>query len=360
MTGNYTKNQGGIGGQAVGSGIIMSHQNVGVVDNYNATTAVDGNLTQCVNSGGGYGNWWYQSMVITAKGNESYNSWPPTGTRCGADTGGFDFDNGTSQGLLEFNYAHMTYGLSLGFFQSAVGTFPMGPNSAAYNIFENGTAGCGDNTCAMVAPGGGNGSTIINNAIWNGYNATITGWGGSYTGYENASAIGYGGACPSGGLIANNIVVANGNPNSPAHTNANMVTGGYGPAQSCRTITYQSNDWYPLAGQPFYQAAVGRGNITGVSNWNAASGDTGIQVSPNFAGRGGGAGVTCYSGSGVPTAPTCVTNYKLQSGSSLIGAGLNLTEAPYDLTLPTTDFFNVAIPNSVGTGYNLGADGAYH
>ena len=157
MTGNYTKNQGGIGGQAVGSGIIMNHQNVNVVDNYNATTAVDGNLTQCVNSGGGYGNWWYQSIGIAAKGNESYNSWPPTGTRCGADTGGYDFDNGTSQGVLEFSYAHTHYGLSMGFFQSAVGTFPMGPDTAAYNIFENGTAGCGDNTCAMVAPGGGNG-----------------------------------------------------------------------------------------------------------------------------------------------------------------------------------------------------------
>ena len=171
--------------------------------------------------------------------------------------------------------------------------------------------------------------------------ATVT---GNYT--KNQGGIG--GEAVGSGIIMN-------------HQNVNVVDkGGYGPAQSCRTITYQSDDWYPLAGQPFYQAAVGRGNITGVSNWNAASGDTGIQINPNFASRGGGAGVTCYSGSGVPTAPTCVTNYKLQTGSSLIGPGLNLTEAPYDLTLPTTDFFNVAIPNSVGTGYNLGADGAYH
>ena len=357
VTGNYTKNQGGIGGQAVGSGIIMSNQSVGVVDNYNATTAVDGNLAQCVNSGGGYGNWWYQSMGIAAKGNESYNSWPPTGTRCGADTGAFDFDNGTSQGLLEFNYAHTTYGLSLGFFQSAVGAFPMGPNTAAYNIFENGVAGCGDNTCAMFNPGGGAGSWSYNNIVWNGYNSTPrTIYGGNYAGYINGSAVAWGAVCSTGGLFANNMVVANGHPG--VGVPANLVTRSWGGACAKGVLQFANNDWYPLAGSGNWEGQ------TSVTGWNNISGDTGISVNPNFASAGPlgsppGTILTCYAGSGVPTAPTCATNYQLQSGSSLIGAGLNLALAPYSLTVPTTDYFRTTIPNGVGTGFNLGADGAH-
>jgi hypothetical protein len=79
---NYTANQGGIGGGAAGvnsgaygSGITVSDGFYNIVDNYNATTAIDGNFTACVNSGGGYGNWWFTGKGVVAIGNESYNSW---------------------------------------------------------------------------------------------------------------------------------------------------------------------------------------------------------------------------------------------------------------------------------------------
>ena len=56
----------------------------------------------------------------------------------------------------------------------------------------------------------------------------------------------------------------------------------------------------------------------------------------------------------------CLKNYELQTGSTLIGTGLELTQAPYSLTLPTADYFMNAIPNGVGTGFNYGSDGAHH
>ena len=56
----------------------------------------------------------------------------------------------------------------------------------------------------------------------------------------------------------------------------------------------------------------------------------------------------------------CPTNYELQAGSTLIGAGLDLTQAPYNLTLPIQDYYTNAIPNGSGSGWNYGADGATH
>ena len=362
LTGNYTADQGGAAGISNSTGLYFALA-YNVVDNYNALSTVGGNMTGCNSGGAGYGTYWYSSRAVTAIGNESYNNWPPANpsTRCAYDSGGFDMDQGTSLGVLEFSYAHETFGPSVGFFNLAVNNFPMGPNTARYNIFENGGANCGDGTCGMVGMGGGNGGTFISNVIWNGYN------GQNVPGYNNSV---YGGAlvygyqsCPVEGntaaLVVNNIVVAATNSGL-----AEMISGGSESiAQNCKTITYKSNDYYPIGGGSAYFRAVLSGqNYTSVTAWNAASGDTGISSNPNFAAPGGGTGATCYGGygTGIPAAPTCVTNYKLQTGNTMIGAGINLTQSPYNLTLPATDYFGATIPNGVGTGYNLGADGDHH
>lgn len=359
VTSNYTANQGSLGGTDPPAGIFFGIA-YNIVDTNNAGTAVQSNMTTCAGGGGGYPNWWYQSQGLSISGNESWNSFPPIGG-CLVDSGGFDLDNGTSQGVFEFNYAHESYGPMMGTFASPVHSFPMGAHTLAYNIIENGGFS-GDGTGGMTGPGSSPNGPVstFNNVIWNGQNGTkATGPFGSYGYTLNNYALSYGGNCApaNGHLFANNIVVASANSGY-----ANMVSGGYNAVgQFCTTINYKNNDYYPLSGNAHFRAVVNGGTYNGVAAWNAASGDTGPTpgVNPNFASPGGAAARTCYGG-GNPAAPTCVTNYALQTGSSLIGSGLNLTQASDPMTVPSTDYFGNAIPNGVGTGYNFGVDGAHH
>jgi hypothetical protein len=241
----------------------------------------------------------------------------------------------------------------------------MGQNTAQYNLGENG-AHSGDGTGSMVGPGGGSSATMINNVLWNGANGTSGAPYGNYT--INAAAFGYGGACPTTALFANIITVAH-----VGNNGAHMVSGGYyAVAQNCKTVIYKSNDWYALSGYPYFRAVlngVSYIGATALTNWQNASGDTGPNTNgngtnPNFANGGGGLGTTCYVPGTMPGnigAASCPNNYLLQTGSSLIGSALDLSQPPYDLIFPATDYYNVAIPNGTGTtGYNYGADGAHH
>jgi hypothetical protein len=53
---------------------------------------------------------------------------------------------------------------------------------------------------------------------------------------------------------------------------------------------------------------------------------------------------------------TVAADYKLQGASPMKGVGLNLF-TQFSLANPTTDYFGAPLPNAVGTGYNVGADG---
>jgi hypothetical protein len=334
------------------------------------------NATKC---GNGYANWWFQAIGMMMKGNETYQIFPnapiapPNGT---CDIGGFDFDLGTSYGMMEFNYAHEIWGPTFGVFGRATGAFQAGANTQAYNIFENGGMGFRDGSSGNGLPAGVPGGSLVgpstdvagplayyNNTHWNGYNGTtdITTTGG----VVHTAVFGYGLVCSIKpgweNIVANNLSVAA----TYSGTDADMVTGVFQP--NCTNYTYRTNDWYALAGNAVFSHVLNSSTFTGVPAWNAASGDTGQTVgqngvNPNFAGTGG-AGTTCYAGTGIPSNPGaagCPGNYKLQTGNTLISQGTDLTLSPHNLTLPPTDYFMSAIPNGHGTGYNYGADGAFH
>jgi hypothetical protein len=50
----------------------------------------------------------------------------------------------------------------------------------------------------------------------------------------------------------------------------------------------------------------------------------------------------------------------LSHGAAAVGRGIDLTAKPYNLKIGSRDYFGAAIPNGVGSGYNVGADGAAH
>jgi hypothetical protein len=320
------------------------------------------NNTTC---GAGYGNYpAYFSSYVTLKGNESYNHFPSPAAlaiHAPCDIGGFDFDNGSANGLANFNYSHETWGGAIGAFNATVGAIQMGPNTIAYNIFENGSASCGDGTCGMIGTLTGTGGPVAfyNNVVWNGYNGQINPVTGS--GYVRVGGWGFGGACAPAysnppNVYANNIWVS-----AADHFTgqAYMLRSGYNSAaQNCNAFTYRNNDYYALSGSPNWYGIANQ-TYTSLAQWNAATNDGAVGTNPNFAGSSGGAGTTCYSGSGAPVQPGTIPcpGYQLQPGNTMIGAGLDLTQAPYSLTLPTQDFYTIAVPNGTGTGYNLGADG---
>ncbi len=363
VTGNYT--------QYNGNGIVRTNGFINYIDTNNVTTASGGNAFNCTGGGSGYGNWQFEGKGFVMKGNEAFNIYPPPppSPSCNTDNGAFDFDNGISQGVGEFNYGHNTFGPLQGVFQAPVENFPEGPNTVAYNLFENGGRNCLDNTCAIYYPGGGAGgpSRAFNNVAWSGFNGTPAYRDPAQT--VSLSVISLAGACPVSGLIANNILVSTSSNGTNSDGNAGMISGGFNSvSQNCQRLTYKKNDYYPLGGGlPYFWKILREQIYNSVADWNAASGDTGISVNPNFAGTGGSPDVTCYSGTGIPPpvyTSNCPIKYQLQAGNALSTTGLDLTVPPYSTTLgvvlPPTDYYQNAIPNGVGTGYPFGADAKVH
>jgi hypothetical protein len=357
--------QNGQNGTAVG--LFIGGDSVNDIGNYNADGHDSYNARTC---GGGYALEYYRQRISTMNGNEAYNrimnTKPPPGT---CDTGGFDFDISVSQGIMEFNYAHDMYGPGTGTFGTTAGTFPAGFNTIAYNIFENTITGSNQSQWGVIGldNGAAGPTNIFNNTTWNGTN-TQTGINGQIKG----GVYGIGGHCAivttAPNYYANGIHVSN----STSFLPALMGTGGYASVgYNCQGYTFRNNDYFVLGpGTIQWLNMLTNTTFNSLASWNTASGDNGVGTNPNFAGAGGGALTVCYApltGAAITAAPVqpgtipCPTNYQLQTGNTLIGTGLNLTQPPYNLTLPATDFFNVTIPNGASpNGYNYGVDGAHH
>jgi hypothetical protein len=163
--------------------------------------------------------------------------------------------------------------------------------------------------------------------------------------------------------IINNINVVS---HAYQGTNADFITGGFASqTQNCLTLTHKANDYFTsVAGAlSTFLFVLTNSTYFSVADWNHASGDTGITTNPNL-GAAAGTNVVCYPGigpSGIPIQPgtiACPSAYQMARGNALIGGGLDLTQTPYFLTLPTQDYFTNTVPNTGGgSGYNYGAYG---
>ena len=97
-----------------------------------------------------------------------------------------------------------------------------------------------------------------------------------------------------------------------------------------------------------------------LSAWQAAApgGETGATTaSPRFLGSPP-VGVCTWTPFADVGPQPCPAAHKLQSTSTYIGSGLNLTASPYGLKVGTQDYWGNTIPHLTGTGYNIGAYGA--
>lgn len=363
---NFVQWVGGfVTGPGVGAavGLDWTSQQFNSIAKFNAIGNLDYNSGTC---GAGYSFETFETTNVTLIGNEAYNNFP-TGNYTGCDNGGFDFDEFTLNAASEYNYGHQFWGPA----QSMPGTFGGsngGPATLAYNIFEDGGMDTGTQLqSAAVFLGAGTGASnsgyIFNNTIWNGYNGTTSLAGGLVRTPNWLMS-----NCPgTGGVLyaTNNILVA---PEADTG-DAYMGRGGLNGFCTASQFSWQNDDYYNLSGTLTWVQLVGATTPTSLAQWVAVSGETGaINSNPAFNGSGG-AAVVCYSplasggsapSSGAPVQPgaiPCPTNYKLTGSSSAVqGTGI----APSSWTaLPTTDYYTSAIPNSHGSGYNMGAYGAY-
>jgi hypothetical protein len=115
-------------------------------------------------------------------------------------------------------------------------------------------------------------------------------------------------------------------------------------------LTFQGNDYYSLAGTPNFTYG---GYFSNINDWQNATGqersngvNTGMYANPDLVNIGGGGQVSDNN-------LDSLTAYKLQSGSPLIDAGVNISP-PSGTAQATADFFGDAVPQ--GQGYDIGAD----
>jgi len=304
---NYFENQSG-------SGIVVGGQDIMIeyCEAYN-----NGYEGGC-KVGGPIGIWAVGANNVTIQFCESHHN-----RTCGrADGGGFDFDGGVSNSILQYNYSHNNDGA--GYMIYSYKNAPhTGNNIVRYNISVN--DGQKNNYRGIIlATGSPKDNPIYNTQI---YGNTI------YT--STSPAIYVGGKGIYNAKICNNLFITT--------NNQKLLVGS--PDKSMVT----------LAGNAYW-AVDGAFDIAGcksLDEWRKATGQemlngkpVGIVVDPMVTELGSNVTV------GDPTKLHTLTAYRLQNDSPLIDAGLDIRFL-FGIDPGKRDFFGNPIPQ--GKGYDIGA-----
>ncbi|MFV8837692.1 right-handed parallel beta-helix repeat-containing protein [Salinimicrobium soli] len=115
-------------GSHSGNGILLSDVQNSTIEHSTVHDSGSGNTNS---SGGPVGIWYWDSDQVTIQFNEVYNMKSST-----KDGGGFDFDGGVTNGVMQYNYSHDNYGggFMIGQFS---GARPMHNIVVRFNISEN-------------------------------------------------------------------------------------------------------------------------------------------------------------------------------------------------------------------------------
>jgi hypothetical protein len=315
-------NTGNAGSTDAGSGIVLSHVQDGTIQYCDAyQNGADNNSY----SGGPDGIWSYDSDSVVIQFCQAYDNYG-----LNTDGGGFDFDGGSVDCLMQYNYSHDNDGSGLMVCQ--VNNFPTNTGDVIrYNISQNDGRRNYYPGIEIYDPGAGFEVT----------NADI---------YNNTVYISQATQTPAGALR-----VVSPTTNVHIYNNIFYTTGGVTTAYIAYAGTgllFQGNDYWTGSASaitvnwlgtvyntlPAWQAATG----AEVLNGNAV----GEAVDPQFTNPGNGG--TLASADQLPT----LTAYRLAASSPLIDAGVNLSNI--GLTpAPSADFYGDAVPQ--GSGFDVGA-----
>jgi hypothetical protein len=287
-----------------GSGCILAEVDGGVIEYCEAY----GNGAACAWPQGGPGGLWtVESNDVVLQHNESHHNRTGAGSTDGA---GFDLDGGTTNCVLQYNYAHDNDGA--GFLTGDYpGSRPTSGNTIRYNVSEN--DGRAHGFCGIVAYAG-SGCRIYHNTAFVSPAASGSPCALHISGSTGASA-------------RNNLLVASGGLTIADVSGGALLQGNAYDADGgtflirCDGIAYSS-----LAA---LRTATGQERITGT--------DVGMQVDQALPGAGSAGTV------GDPTALATLAAYRLAGGSPLIGGGLDLA-ARFGVDRGPRDFFATVLP----------------
>jgi len=322
-SGNHVFNIGGhanaLGGAAA-NGILANAVQFAELS-FNLVHDIGANTTSC---GGPAGVWAHASDSVTIKFNEVYRMQPVPDQGVGCDFVAYDLDNGTSNGIIEYNYAHENAGACV-----LVMPGSPGPQTIRYNICENNDLG---HKSGAEMGLGASLLYVYNNTI----DEPPANVGSAPP--PNCFNFGFSGAFTAGSLIANNICVLQ------------------------RTNQFANHYWDGSGGSDQTNIAARNNLYFGGSNlWNidnvlynslaAVQAGTGKEIGskadtdPLLTNPG--AGGTCLWTPALANGPQpCPSAYRLRPASPALGAGANLTATPFNLDTGGRDYYgNPAAPN---------------
>lgn len=300
-----------------GSGIVIAEVDSGVIEHcvaYNNGTA----NSAC---GGPVGIWAYDCNNITIQFCESHHN--SSGTS-GCDGGGFDFDGGETNSIMQYNYSHDNagYGYESGQFGYAR---PMFNNVFRYNISENdGQISGGGLSLFKGDPSTMTGSFFYQNTVYLSPSASNISkpYGFNIVLWDSPM---------DSVLVYNNIFQTKGSKDSialieiPATYNAYFAGNLYWTTGDTINIIYHDTTYTTLAS---WRAATGNEMVN--------SSPTGIFADPLLTNAGNGG--TVY-----PNPPDQLNAYKLPANSPAVNSGLNLMTL-FGINAGGRDFFNNAAP----------------
>ncbi len=298
-------------GQNTGSGILLGQVQDGVI-RYCSAYANGGRGRNV--GGGPVGIWAFDANRILIEHNVSYDNLSQPAGPSGMDGDGFDFDGGTSDSLMQYNYSRNNQGAGYLLTQFA-GARPFTRNLLRFNVGEDDATGIG----SYVDPG-----DVIQRTVFD--NNTIYTTGGA----DTVQILPFG--AYDGVAFHNNVLLNGGN----GHVVNTQIT---------RGIALQGNLYWAYGGRDF-NVEWGSRTYRTLAAWRSASGvevldghATGFDEDPrlNAPGRGG---VIAD-----PHRLAELTAYRLSRQSRIGRAGLDLQRL-FGIPIGPTDFYGFAIPES--------------
>jgi len=269
---------------------------------------------------GPVGIWPYDANNVVIQFCESHHN-----KTQGADGGGFDIDGGCQNSVLQYNYSHDNYGAGYLICQYS-GARAYKNNVVRYCISANDGIGSVKNMGALLFWSSGSSGGIQNTKIYN--NTFYCGPGAKgepIKSFSSANTI-------FNTKIHNNIIIKN-TPTIDYVMRLRNATSA--------TYTFQGNCYW-CSGAPVQYSWTGV-TYKGIAAFRAGTGQemligqpVGFETDPKLVNPGGIADI----------------DYKLQSSSPMINAGLNL-QTLFGINPGTQDYFGTSIPQ--GGAYDVGA-----
>jgi hypothetical protein len=300
-----------------GSGIEVEGVNGGIVE-HNA--AYDNGWK---GGNGGVGIWAYSSTNLVFQYNQSYDNYGLKGD----DGDGFDFDADTSNSIMQYNFAANNTGGGFELDQWRNDGEQTG-DVIRYNVSQNN--GTKNNYAGIDLWGQILNAKVYNNVVYS--SPASSGTTSDIRISNNTITTLH----PSNVAISDNIFVSTGGVELVNATSAALNGAG--------NITFAGNVYYGYNGTNISYKGT---TYTSLASWQAATGQekvsgkaVGMQANPLFVSPG--------AATGNPTATTlsAMTNYKLQTGSPVLSAGVSLA-GNYGVSTPSSDFFGVTIASTV-------------